>query len=262
MATPINSLKEFKKRGKKSVIVLIATLFAIMTPPMVLADHTPHFDLQVTEFIRSYGMTLRVCDDGNYPSLENVRVSGDGERDGTIGRDVTGNVSLSADFNIRACDDSVVSLSLNLNDVSLKWEHQTARMVYEGETSLISGTLTTPGGARVPIDSGAWSATVRIASRRDETSYIFIRPDWSISNEVNLNVSQVSIGFLSLWFYVDNHLPGDINKDGNVDATDLNYIITSWGATGNNLADINKDGKVGTADLNILALNWMKTWGS
>ncbi|MGE0615459.1 MAG: dockerin type I domain-containing protein [Bacteriovoracia bacterium] len=50
-------------------------------------------------------------------------------------------------------------------------------------------------------------------------------------------------------------VPGDINRDGQVDATDNATFLASWGTTGG-AADLNGDGRVDSRDLPILLGNW------
>ena len=54
--------------------------------------------------------------------------------------------------------------------------------------------------------------------------------------------------------------PGDVNKDGKVDATDLSMLISDFGKSGNDItypgSDVNKDGKVDATDLSILISNF------
>jgi hypothetical protein len=50
---------------------------------------------------------------------------------------------------------------------------------------------------------------------------------------------------------------GDANKDGKIDAFDLNVLASEWQASGDGLpGDFNGDGKVDAFDLNLLAANW------
>jgi len=57
-------------------------------------------------------------------------------------------------------------------------------------------------------------------------------------------------------------LPGDLDKDGDVDIFDYNLLITNFGATGDNPADIDGDGDVDIFDYNILISNFGKTSGT
>ena len=62
---------------------------------------------------------------------------------------------------------------------------------------------------------------------------------------------------LSLSFSVDvtdPSLPGDLNGDGVVDASDLSLLLAQWGTAGD--ADIDGDGVVGGSDLALLLANW------
>ncbi|HBO43740.1 MAG TPA: hypothetical protein DD670_07375, partial [Planctomycetaceae bacterium] len=54
------------------------------------------------------------------------------------------------------------------------------------------------------------------------------------------------------------YIPGDANRDGNVDAADAKTLATNWGETNASWAmgDFNKDGIIGPADAAILAANW------
>ena len=52
----------------------------------------------------------------------------------------------------------------------------------------------------------------------------------------------------------DPSLPGDLNGDGVVDASDLSLLLAQWGTAGD--ADIDGDGVVGGSDLALLLANW------
>ena len=58
-------------------------------------------------------------------------------------------------------------------------------------------------------------------------------------------------------------VPGDINLDGNVDLTDFELFIESWGATDCyqncwcNSSDLNRNGKVDIEDLYVFLNNWL-----
>lgn len=63
-------------------------------------------------------------------------------------------------------------------------------------------------------------------------------------------------GFVSL---VDESLVGrgDISRDGCIDASDLNILLSDWGNTGFGIrSDLNYDGAVGSPDLNIMLANF------
>jgi hypothetical protein len=52
-------------------------------------------------------------------------------------------------------------------------------------------------------------------------------------------------------------LPGDINRDGAVDCTDLNALRAQWNETGPDLeGDLNDDDTVDLTDMSILLSNW------
>src|SRR3972149_11406647 len=57
-------------------------------------------------------------------------------------------------------------------------------------------------------------------------------------------------------------LPGDLDKDGDVDIFDYNLLITNFGATGGNPADIDGDGDVDIFDYNLLITNFGRTSGT
>ena len=54
----------------------------------------------------------------------------------------------------------------------------------------------------------------------------------------------------------DLPIPGDLNGDGVVDATDVAILLDNWGAAGPNIADLNGDGFVGSSDFSLLLNNW------
>lgn len=56
--------------------------------------------------------------------------------------------------------------------------------------------------------------------------------------------------------YVTVGLPGDIDKDGDVDFTDLNTLLAAYGSSGPNPADLNLDGNVGFTELNVVLANF------
>ena len=51
-----------------------------------------------------------------------------------------------------------------------------------------------------------------------------------------------------------NQLPGDIDGDGVVNATDLALLFNNWGGAGD--TDLNGDGVTNGDDLSILLANW------
>ena len=64
----------------------------------------------------------------------------------------------------------------------------------------------------------------------------------------------------TLVLHQPNVMVGDINRDGFVDADDLNTLATSWQTRGTSWSegDFNGDGKTDAADLNLLAVNWLQ----
>ncbi|GAF88229.1 unnamed protein product, partial [marine sediment metagenome] len=58
-------------------------------------------------------------------------------------------------------------------------------------------------------------------------------------------------------------LPGDVNGDGFVGGTDLDFILGDWGHSGTEIiypaADINNDGFVGGTDLDYVLSDWGKS---
>ena len=52
----------------------------------------------------------------------------------------------------------------------------------------------------------------------------------------------------------DDQVPGDINQDNVVDASDLGSMLANWGQSG--ATDINLDGLTDSADLGMLLANW------
>ncbi len=50
--------------------------------------------------------------------------------------------------------------------------------------------------------------------------------------------------------------PGDANGDSNVDISDLNIMINTWGSTTDLRADFNKNGKIDIGDLSVLVNYW------
>ena len=50
--------------------------------------------------------------------------------------------------------------------------------------------------------------------------------------------------------------PADLNRDGNVSASDLPLLLNAWGSTGNTSADVDGDGFVGPSDLAIVLGSW------
>ena len=73
------------------------------------------------------------------------------------------------------------------------------------------------------------------------------------------NASDTGHGF-ELWRLAeDNTLPGDANRDGRVDARDLNDLALNWqraDAESWSQGDFDSNGVVNAADLDLLALNW------
>ncbi len=58
--------------------------------------------------------------------------------------------------------------------------------------------------------------------------------------------------------------PGDANRDGVVNASDLNIVGLNWSKTGRTFAegDFNGDGTVDAIDLNIVGTNWLQITGA
>ena len=60
----------------------------------------------------------------------------------------------------------------------------------------------------------------------------------------------------------ESFAPGDVNKDGKVDATDLSMLISDFGKSGTDItnsgSDVNGDGKVDATDLSMLIANFGK----
>jgi hypothetical protein len=52
----------------------------------------------------------------------------------------------------------------------------------------------------------------------------------------------------------DDQVPGDLNNDNVVDASDLGSMLANWGQSGS--TDINLDGLTDSADLGMLLANW------
>ena len=53
----------------------------------------------------------------------------------------------------------------------------------------------------------------------------------------------------------ENSVPGDVNRAGAVDGTDLSFVLGYWG--GSNVdADANNDGMIDGADISIVLGNW------
>ena len=102
------------------------------------------------------------------------------------------------------------------------------------------------------------AATVRLTSEEMKTAANFTGFDfgdvWDISPYLN-------DGFPFLRDLTSSgNIPGDVNGDDNVDATDLSMLLFDFGKTGGyNLgSDINGDGKVDATDLSILIANYGK----
>lgn len=51
-------------------------------------------------------------------------------------------------------------------------------------------------------------------------------------------------------------IPGDVNRDGKVNVTDLLQVLSAWGLNQGHAADINDDGIVNVTDLLVLLANW------
>jgi hypothetical protein len=71
-------------------------------------------------------------------------------------------------------------------------------------------------------------------------------------------VSRFDVGGQELWLDCLNatsapSVPGDINGDGKVDASDLSVVLSGWGSAG---GDLNGDGTTNGADLAIVLANW------
>ena len=49
---------------------------------------------------------------------------------------------------------------------------------------------------------------------------------------------------------------GDFNLDGFIDGSDLSFVLSAWGATGDHDADLNGDGEVAGEDLAVLLAAW------
>ena len=49
---------------------------------------------------------------------------------------------------------------------------------------------------------------------------------------------------------------GDFNLDGFIDGSDLSFVLSAWGATGDHDADLNGDGEVAGEDLAVLLAGW------
>lgn len=62
--------------------------------------------------------------------------------------------------------------------------------------------------------------------------------------------------------YVTVGLPGDVDKDGDVDFSDLNAVLSAYGTSGTSPADLNLDGNVGFTELNALLSNFGMMAGS
>jgi len=75
------------------------------------------------------------------------------------------------------------------------------------------------------------------------------RPYWAERPTIDITLDSLDLGYVK----------GDANRDGLVNAVDLNTIGTSWQQHGGwDQGDFTRDGFISTADLHQLAVNWGK----
>jgi hypothetical protein len=72
---------------------------------------------------------------------------------------------------------------------------------------------------------------------------------------------EVEVTALDVIGFHTEALPGDLNRDGIVNAEDLALIASNWLDKGSNLADANGDGIVNAQDIEVIASNWLHTYG-
>jgi len=159
---------------------------------------------------------------------------------------------------------TVSSTNVNVGDTVIWTAHVTGGIApfslnWSGTESLAGGatstsiTYTTTGTKTATfntvLDSVGQSKTVSISCPSVTVNAL---PNGGGSNTGGTHSSGSPVTSCS------NRKMGDITCDGNIDLSDFNALMVSWGSTSaNNPADLNKDGAVDLLDFNLLMVNWI-----
>jgi len=113
--------------------------------------------------------------------------------------------------------------------------------------------LETVGPTGTEVNGGWFFKEFRVADFVAPTNQMkvrFIADDAATGSLIEAGVDEVAMRIVQC----AQQIPGDLNGDGSVDASDLALMLNNWNGIG--VGDINNDGGVDGIDLGILLNNW------
>ncbi len=111
-------------------------------------------------------------------------------------------------------------------DANIVWDDS---LIYLQDLPLVTGDFSEDGVTRLTLKSDIY------------------KPDWATRPTIAIDLDSLDLDYAT----------GDANRDGIVDAIDLNILGTNWQKHGGwDQGDFTRDGFVSIADLHALAVNW------